>query len=297
MGWNGSDQCYRPSAGAPVENKKVQKKGGSPIGVIVPVVVLLVVCAGGYWWLLRPSPNAKPRTPAGEGDAVERPAPPVEVTPQPVAKAPSAGAETPETAEPAKEKYLGSEVVSRTATTNKAGFVTERIRTADGKTHRRMHYPKSPFEETTDQYLADVLTQSPDNPRPLPDMKNDKGLDEEFRKSLKTKIVINDDDSPEVKELKARVITGRESMKRLMEETGMSFAEVLADHQRITSENADIRLDAIREMNEIMKKGDKEGARDYIVAMNAAFQQMGIDEIKMPKAIESTEGPNKEDKK
>lgn len=186
------------------------------------------------------------------------------------------------------EKYQGVPIKRRTVVTNGNGFVIERILTVDGKSHRVTHYPKSPFVHPTDQYIASIVSRRPGSLTPLPNLKNERGLEKAFYESLKTDIVIQNSDSDKLKELKARVITAREDVARLLKE-GMTFAEVLTEHQKISNENADIRQDANRELRQIISDGDLKAARDYIRKINLAFQQMGIEELKIPSEIREKE--------
>ena len=252
----------------------------------IAAVVMAAVVGGGVWWFGRDGarttptekvagtakPKVPPRKPVGKNH--EKTAP---------ATTNAATAETspaPDAALPV-EKYLGSEVLRRTFTTNNTGFVIERIFTADGKSHRKTHYPKSPFKATTDQYIADAVSKSDGSLTPLPNLRNEKNLERDFLESLKEPIEIKDEDNEKLRDLKARVIIARESMRQQIE-AGASFAEVLETNRRLGNENADVRIDALRELKEILAKGDRAGAKRYMVTINAALQQMGIEPLKTP---------------
>ena len=84
-----------------------------------------------------------------------------------------------------------------------------------------------------------------------------------------------------LRELKTRVMIARESMRQQIE-AGASFAEALETNRRLGNENADVRIDALRELKEILAKGDRAGAKRYMVTINAALQQMGIEPLKTP---------------
>ena len=67
-----------------------------------------------------------------------------------------------------------------------------------------------------------------------------------------------------------------------MMKKGYSAMQVLQEHHDLFNDNAKLHADAILEMKSILAQGDREGARKYAVAMNAAFQQMGVPEIPVP---------------
>lgn len=170
------------------------------------------------------------------------------------------------------------EVVS--CSTNKSfGRIVRVVRTADGKTHKEIHFLPPPFKHGTDQMLAVVLNPNPNGgtlPMPRSMFMNSRDLDKEFRESLKDPIVINEDDSPKLQENKRKVMEAREQIKELMDQ-GLHFQEILDEHKRLLQENAEIRNKAMRELRELRKAGDKEGERQYQVTIDAALQQMGIE--------------------
>ena len=259
-----------------------------PISTIIIALVALAVIVGLLWWLLRSPGTATlpksdvPKKPAALPKEVK---PATKTTSQAVTRPTPADEPTiaPDAPHPI-ETYLGSEIVRRTFTTNATGFVIERIFTADGRSHRKTHYPKSPFKAATDQYIADVVSKSGGSLTPLPDLSHEKNLERDFLKSLEEPIEIEEGDSEKVRELKARVTIAREAMRRHIE-GGASFAEVLENERRLSNENSDIRIDALRELDGILAQGDREGAKKYVKTVNVALQQMGIEPLKTPKEL------------
>ena len=163
--------------------------------------------------------------------------------------------------------------------TNGIGQVVEVIKTPDGKKHELIRPPmEDVFDNVADQMLAMSLDAGPGGMVPMPISGN---LDSEFKDALSRPIEIKDTDSDEVKRIKEGVIALREQMQEAMK-SGRSFNEVLSEHQNLANENAEIRLNAQQELNEIAARGDKEDAEVYLQAVNQTLAQMGAAPITMP---------------
>lgn len=286
MGWNGSGNASRCESSAPKETC-VNRPRKFPYGLFVILLCIAGALLLSFWAVRRPRlPKFSVRDEADVRTTHSIAISTSKIKPEKVVVAPTDQKSIPET-------YFGSEIKNRSFTTNKAGFVIERIFTADGKSHRKTHYPASPFKHETDRYLAMVVAQAPGSITPLPDLSHEKGLEKAFLESLETEIIINGSDSEKIKELKARVISAREDMKRMIDK-GMTFAEVLNDYQKRCNEESDIRMDTARELQKIIEEGDLKGARKYITTMNLALQQMGIETIRMPKELKTENERNVE---
>lgn len=162
------------------------------------------------------------------------------------------------------------------------GMVTRVYKTADGKTHKVYRPAYKPlFKHGTDQVLAMVLGGTTGHIPPLM-IRGGAAMDEQFRRSLKDPIVINETDSERVKARKRQVIEARETIKELMD-GGAHFSDILADHRRVFNENVDIRAAAMRELNAIHEQGDAEGERAYRLKVDTALSQMGIAPLDDPK--------------
>lgn len=164
-------------------------------------------------------------------------------------------------------------------TTNKSGYIVERVRNPDGTTRRRVRTPPPIFKHGSDQMIAMVLSAPPG--QAIPPMPANAVSDKEFLDSLKEEIEILDTDSDEVKNMKANVIVARNEIKAMMAK-GYSAQQVLQEHLDLSNDNAKLRTDALLELKSILESGDRDGARRYAVSMNAAFQQMGVMEIPVP---------------
>ena len=242
---------------------------------------IVAAVAAGWWFLARPV-QTKPSEQAATVKAVpakvkapghiaapsretEKPAPPK----APVAKVAAKDEMT--TGEP-DEMYLGSKVVGREVRTNRWGEVNETLTTADGRTHLVQRAEKPVFDNAADQILAMALEPSGGVTPPLPLRP---GLEKDFRKAIERPIIIHEDEPESVKAAKRRVIEARVQMKEMLDR-GMSFEEVLREHQRLSNENARMRIEAMRDFNALVNAGDIEGARTYAEKVNGTLSQLGI---------------------
>ena len=178
-----------------------------------------------------------------------------------------------------KDRYLGQDVLSRDVRTN-GTRVVERIITADGKSHMVVNDIAKPvFDNPSDQVLGMAL--SVPSGKSMPPIPMTADIEKEFRKSLEHEIVITDDDSPKVREMKLTVKQAREDVKALLAK-GLTMQEVLREHQKLVNENAETRNGAVLELKKIIAEGDYESAVKYVEEINKAFRQMGIMELSVP---------------
>ena len=170
----------------------------------------------------------------------------------------------------------GIEILSLSARTNSAGAVIEKLKLADGTSKTKVH-PKPPlFENPCDQVIAMAISTKPgDSMPPLPDLA---GIDQDFANSLLNPIVIKDDDSDEVKNIKEMVMEVR---KTLVEEVknGKSVMDVLMAHQTEMNRIYESRLEAILMMQKISAEDGVEAAQEFADAVNDKFEEDGIPAI------------------
>ena len=140
--------------------------------------------------------------------------------------------------------------------------------------------PVRVFQRATDTLIASYL-QPPSGGRMPPPMPIPGNAGKKFLESLDTPIEILDTDSEEVCRMKEAVIVARAQIKQMMDE-GQSFEAILADHYKLTEENARIRRDAQKELDAIHAQGDAKGAAKYRRTIDIALQQMGIDPLDEP---------------
>lgn len=274
-------QGAKPKSGGKVEKGEARRSLPVRYWLLAVLVLAVGVCV---WLCIGP---AKPR-PAAVGKPSEsvpkrdqpKPMPQKRAAPQDAVTATNgaahhAGAETKKAAEtPPKPK---EEIIS--VVTNRSGYIIERIRNPDGTTSKRVHSLPPVFRHASDQMIAMVLSVPPG--QAIPPMPMNAFTDEEFKRALEEDIAILDSDSDEIKELKAKVIVARSEIKSLMA-SGASAFQILQEHQNIFNDNAKLHADALIEMKSILASGDREEARKYAIAMNAAFQQMGVQQIPVP---------------
>ena len=132
--------------------------------------------------------------------------------------------------------------------------------------------PPPTFDTASDQVIAMAIQADEHGMPPMP-LSGD--LEREFLESLKKEIVILDTDDEQTRALKESVRATRAEIKTFMDE-GMSFNQVMQEHQKIANENAKIRDDATLELKKILDAGDVEGAKAYKRKINLALEQMGI---------------------
>ena len=142
---------------------------------------------------------------------------------------------------------------------------------------------KRVFEHGTDQLIA-MATSAPEGGLipPLPAI--GAAETDEFIASLSKPIVIDDDDTDAVKDVKRRVQAVRADIaKALAENPGKEISDILNEHREIFNDNSKIRAGIMVELERILnEEGDVAGAKKYRDTMNYALQQMGIKEIDMP---------------
>lgn len=280
MGWNGSGnksaEKVTPARKPPAKAPRSLVRGivAGALVVLASVIVLLFMFSG---------PKSSKRT--SKGNKVKQTAAPREVKPSlPTQKIvdeapkPSTDDTTSTSNVTDREQMLwhGQKAVSWETKTNKFKIV-ETVVTADGKRHRLLSDPPGISEFGTDQLIAMALQSADGRSAPMPGLSG-KSLDAQFKESLKTPIVINEDDSPQLKKIKQDVIAAREDMAAMIAD-GRSVAEVLQESVKVNKENADTRNSCLKEYREILKSGDIDSAKKYLLKINIALQQMGIKEI------------------
>jgi hypothetical protein len=171
--------------------------------------------------------------------------------------------------------------------TNSTGMIIEKRIDADGKKYTAMIPKKSIFVHASDRVLSMVLSEDGGAMPPMP-TGNAEDLEKSFVESLKTPILINDDDPEYVKKAKERVILARQEMNELMK-GGLGFNEALAEHQRIQREDANLREELRIEVNTVAKKDGIGVAKEFCSQINAKLDELGVRRISEPMTLEEME--------
>lgn len=190
-----------------------------------------------------------------------------------------------EVKKPVDTRPLHEQVVETISViTNADGSVLERFKTADGKIRSRQSAPRSVFDNPSDQLIA-MAIHGGNSTSGMPPMPISSSAEEDFVKSLEKPIVINPDDSEEVKQLKQSVMKVRAEIDQLMKE-GKSFSEIMKEHQALVNENASVRKDVEKGLKELVDQGDFEAAQEYLNKMNPALEELGVMPLEMPETRE-----------
>jgi hypothetical protein len=215
--------------------------------------------------------------PSATRDVFDRPAiPDARPAPRPVAAPPEKDAAPPAETNRAVRLENGVEVVKSLLTTNSNGAVIEKLYLANGKTMSKIHPRKPIFENVADQLIAMAVAVEPGaSMPPLPDLSN---VDEEFAHALLTPIRIEENDSAEVRELKARVLEARAYLADEVKKGG-TVREALRAYQAEMERHADSHAMAVQQIVEIRRSDGIEAAREFCARVNEAFRARGIPEL------------------
>lgn len=181
---------------------------------------------------------------------------------------------------PADDFGRGVEVLG--VRTNADGSVTERYRTADGKTHSYRRVPPPIFIDPTDNLIAMAISGA-ESGAAMPPMPIGEDADAEFRTSLEHAIIPSKDDPEDVRELKRKVREARANVKDLMDR-GFSFADVMREHRDVVNASVSMHDLCTRELRRLLDEGDAEGAAAYLKKANEKLRQFGYDPVAMPES-------------
>ena len=161
-------------------------------------------------------------------------------------------------------------------------YIVEMYKMPDGKMLKKYRYSKpSIWKNSTDQLLHLAMSSTPGVAMPPMPFTANGNMTKEFLESLKTPIVINEDDSEEAKAAKERVIEARETAKRLIDE-GYTFEQILAETESQNQHDANLRREVVDRIEEMKREGDIDMARKYAEKANEVLRQYGILEVADP---------------
>lgn len=273
MSWNGNNANQRVikvttrGGGAPLPKNRPWVKGLAAGGIVVVGAVLF------YFVCCDSNPQQVPEEKSAPVKATTHEIVPV------VTKVPEqVKEEAPVVAPDPNKRYEGGvEVLSSNVTTNKSGAVIEKLVLANGKKMSKIHPPKPVFDNPCDQVIALAISTKPGQSMPpLPNL--DSSLEKEFLASLEKPFKIEETDSEQVRELKARVL---ETKAYLAEEikNGGSVLEALREHQRMMDDNADAHLIAVQQLQKVKAEYGQEAADEFLERVNETLRARGLAEI------------------
>lgn len=139
--------------------------------------------------------------------------------------------------------------------------------------------PKIPFATSpSDQAIANVISLGPGHAIPDTPMASEEKMERDFEESLKHPIVIEDDDSPHIKQLKEQIIAIREEIVERRKE-GKTVKQILMEHKEQVNANVDLRRNAMKQFREIRAEQGDEAAWTYMEKANTVLDKAGAQRI------------------
>lgn len=282
MAWNGSDKSPQTNPTAKSVPNAAQSKPGKQtwkplVGVLFAVVAIVaLVCVfmnrteesvekPKVKETEKPKTEAKPRKPSAP--SVEKPQEPKQEVPK---------------AEVLGKTPTGEEYVAVEASTNSTGVVESMYTLADGSKKKVVMLQSKDtlvFDNDFDNMLGLIGTTPLDQKLPpMPDLGD---MEEQFKKAMKSPIVIREEDSEQAKKMKEAARNLRLEINDLMRE-GYTLTQILSEYESLRERNVKERHTFQAELNEIYNSGDIEGARDYLEKANEKLEEFGIIPLTMP---------------
>ena len=272
MGWNGSGGAAVRQTGT---KTPVKGRSSSLRSLMFVFCVIGIVIAGGWLAMTAFTAEEKPQKPKKTAEKYRS---------------------HPKSAD--KQPASLSWVAEATATERKAGTVAKPTvaQTATNEQSEAELDAEAEAEVTgskdlkginaADQMILTLLAAPPGQEHaPLPD---NAVSEAEFDRSLKHEIVLRDNDSTAVRHMKETLIEVRREIQELRKE-GRTVNSILQQFRDESNESLNLRAIASREAQKIIDGGDRDGAQEYVTALNEQFGRMGIDPIEMPLAGEEAE--------
>ena len=182
----------------------------------------------------------------------------------------------------------GLEYVEEVAQTNNDGVVVSRYKLVDGSWTRVVKLQSKDtlvFESALDNQFA-LIAMTPVN-QMLPPMPEIGNLEEAFAEAIKHPIIISENDSEKVRELKEAVKDIRLQMSDLLRE-GYTVRQILAEDATLRMKNVEVRREFQKELNEIYRTEGREAAETYMEKANVKLEEYGIIPLSLPESGNST---------
>ena len=152
----------------------------------------------------------------------------------------------------------------------------------------RRNVSKQLFKCSTDEVLLQALSTGGDEVGPPIPFSED--MEDEFRESLKSPIVISDDDTPEQRKAKEMVMVARESVIAQLNE-GRTFFDAVTEHIETQGANQSARETVMDAVEKLKEDGDGDLIEEYLKESNKILEGMGASSIKLSD-VEDTEENN-----
>ena len=179
----------------------------------------------------------------------------------------------------AKSAVLPEQAPSERASAENAAATTDSA-TADSATPAADKPKRKPiFKNGTDQliFLAVFASKGSSIP-PLPKMSP--ADTQRYIDSLRSPIEIEEDDPPQVQEMKKGVNEVRQQIADIIvKEPDRDLSEILNAHREDFNNRIDLRADAQKTYDKFIAEGDAEGAAAYLEKANEFLVDYGIDPI------------------
>ena len=280
MGWNGSDRGINPPTTAPSASTRCGR--GFRFVLAFSALVLVTGIAAVFWFNGRNEPKQEETVP--------------DKTPKSVAAVAQPSTNTQESAQQPKKnvvRWRGKEYPMYDARGGKAvvtgygvRYLTPRVITNSVESaEARIPWEARQFKHRTDQEIAVLLNTEPGTAF-VGDYVVDKKFNEKFLKSLTDPIVVEEGDSPDVKELKLAVIDARNELKSRYD-AGEDPSAIIEEVHKELRELGAYKASLEKLLLEIARKPDmtEKDLDDYVTAANEMLESRGCSKLSMPHFI------------
>ena len=300
MGWNGSKRNGNASGGALVSSPRRNVTLISAFRLSMLCLILLVI--GLVAWLMfrqsdKPTTERRNPQPTHHTTANQIPEPEHKAAPSKPAKRDAKVDKPEEDVNPvwANAKGLDPKLFPYTdgrkvieTRTNKWMAVDICIMPNGVRRKVRRNVSKQLFKCSTDEVLLQALSTGGDEVGPPIPFSED--MEDEFRESLKSPIVISDDDTPEQRKAKEMVMVARESVIAQLNE-GRTFFDAVTEHIETQWANQSARETVMDAVEKLKEDGDGDLIEGYLKESNKILEEMGASSIKLSD-VEDTEENN-----
>lgn len=282
MGWNGSDKSFQTGKTGKDVPKTLPsgKMNWKPIFAGLASIAVI----GTFVFLFISRPNGHGNEANNDSSAPARTL--MEVKPSKSAAPADIKPQVPKSERPTVDVLgktpTGEAYVAVEASTNSSGVVESLYTLADGSKKRVVQLQSRDtlvFDNDFDNMLGLIGTTPLDQKLPpMPDLGD---MEEQFKKAMKSPILIHKEDSNQAKKMKQATLDLRLKINDLMRE-GYTLTQILSEYESLREINVKERHKYQADLNEIYNSGDIEGARVYLEKANAKLEEVGIIPLTMP---------------